>query len=125
MPKELLFSITKSDFRVDTFRAGGPGGQNQNSRDTGVRITHLESGAVGEARDSRYQKVNRRQAFDRLVKSYKFKIWLNQKVESTQEYVMPNSDIRVVRTYHFPRQTVKDHRSGEVWNLKEFMDGNR
>lgn len=41
--KELLFSITKKDFKVDTFRCGGKGGQNQNKVESGARITHLEN----------------------------------------------------------------------------------
>ena len=53
MTRELLFSVTKKDLRIDTFRAGGKGGQNQNKRNTGVRVTHPDSGAVGEARDQR------------------------------------------------------------------------
>lgn len=73
--KELLFSLTKKDFRVDTFRSGGKGGQHQNTRDTGVRITHLASGAVGEARDSRYQQANKQNAFKRLIASDVFQKW--------------------------------------------------
>jgi len=61
---------------VDTFRAGGPGGQNQNKRDTGVRITHPASGAVGEARDQRSQIQNKRTAFRRLAESERFRAWL-------------------------------------------------
>lgn len=49
--KELLFSLTKKDFRIETFRSGGKGGQHQNKTDSGVRIVHLESGAVGESRE--------------------------------------------------------------------------
>ena len=51
--KELLFSITKDDFRVDTFRSGGKGGQNQNKVESGVRIVHVASGAIGESREQR------------------------------------------------------------------------
>jgi len=76
LTKERLFSLTAKDFRVDTFRAGGPGGQNQNKRDTGVRIIHLASGAIGEARDQRSQVQNRRAAFRRLAESEKFRAWL-------------------------------------------------
>ncbi|HUW65878.1 MAG TPA: peptide chain release factor-like protein [Spirochaetia bacterium] len=76
MSKELLFSLRAKDFRVDTFRSGGPGGQNQNKRETGVRITHLASGAVGEARDERSQGQNKRIAFRRLVESQTFQVWL-------------------------------------------------
>lgn len=72
---QLLFSVTKKDFRIDTFRAGGKGGQNQNKTESGVRITHIESGAVGEARDSRDQHSNKAAAFKRLVESKKFKNW--------------------------------------------------
>jgi protein subunit release factor B len=41
MGKELLFSLTKKDFRIDTFRAGGKGGQKQNKTSSGVRVTHI------------------------------------------------------------------------------------
>lgn len=74
--KELLYSITKKDFVVQTFRAGGAGGQNQNKVESGVRIIHSESGAVGEARDSRDQLHNKRNAFKRMVASKKFQDWL-------------------------------------------------
>jgi protein subunit release factor B len=72
---QLLFSVTKKDFRIDTFRAGGKGGQNQNKTESGVRVTHIESGAVGEARDSRDQGTNKANAFKRCIESKKFKSW--------------------------------------------------
>ena len=75
MKKELLYSITKKDLEVQTFRAGGPGGQNQNKRNTGVRIIHKESGATGEARDQRSQLQNKKNALRRLIDSPKFKLW--------------------------------------------------
>jgi protein subunit release factor A len=77
--KKLLFSITKKDLKVDQFRAGGPGGSNQNSRNTGCRVTHIESGAVGEARDSRSYEDNKRAAFRRMINSARFKMWHNEK----------------------------------------------
>lgn len=73
--KELLFSLTKKDFKVQTFRGSGPGGQHRNKKDTGVRIIHDESGARGEATEERSQEQNKRIAFRRLIDSSKFKIW--------------------------------------------------
>jgi len=75
MTKRLLFSLTKDDFEVQTFRAGGKGGQHQNKRETGVRIIHRASGAVAESREERSQLQNKRAAFTRLVQSDKFKSW--------------------------------------------------
>jgi len=60
--RELMFSVTLTDCDVQTFRAGGKGGQNQNKRETGVRIIHRASGARGEARDERSQLQNKRLA---------------------------------------------------------------
>ena len=77
MSKKLLFSVTKKDFEIQTFRSGGKGGQNQNKRDTGVRIVHRESGATGESREERSQAQNKKNAFKRLTESLKFKLWLN------------------------------------------------
>ena len=52
--------------RVETFRSGGPGGQHQNKTESGVRLTHLPSGIVVTARDSRSQHRNRQIALARL-----------------------------------------------------------
>jgi protein subunit release factor A len=70
-----LFSLTKKDFKIDTFRAGGKGGQNQNKVESGVRVRHEPSGAVGEGRDSRHQAINKQRAFLRCVNSPTFKGW--------------------------------------------------
>lgn len=80
MTKELLFSITKKDLDIQTFNTGGPGGQNQNKREMGVRIVHKESKAVGESREERSQYQNKKIALRRLVEHPKFKIWHNRKV---------------------------------------------
>ncbi|NNF25947.1 MAG: peptide chain release factor-like protein [Gemmatimonadetes bacterium] len=65
-PHELSDSRLLNDCRVDTFRAGGKGGQHQNKTETGVRITHLPTGTTAVARDRRSQSSNRTIALDRL-----------------------------------------------------------
>lgn len=80
--KQLLFSVTKDDFELQTFRAGGKGGQGQNKRSTGVRLIHKASGARGEARDQRSFDQNRKNAFLRLTESSEFKAWM--KIETAR-----------------------------------------
>jgi hypothetical protein len=78
--KEKIFTIAKNDFDIQTFPAGGPGGQHQNKTDSACRITHRESGAVGECRNHRSQHQNKREAMKRLTKSQKFKLWVQRRV---------------------------------------------
>lgn len=73
--RKLLFSVTIDDCRVDTFCSGGPGGQHQNKTRSGVRITHLKSGAVGESREMRSQHQNKQRAFGRMAKTPEFRRW--------------------------------------------------
>lgn len=77
--KELLFSVTKADLKIDYFCAGGPGGQHQNKTSSACRITHAASGAVGESREHREQARNRAAAFKRLTASPKFQLWVQRK----------------------------------------------
>ena len=74
--RELLFSVTLDDCDVQTFKAGGPGGQNQNKRDTGVRVIHRASGARGESRQHRTQLENKKAAFRRMAESAMFQAWV-------------------------------------------------
>ena len=55
-----------AECRLETFRAGGPGGQHQNTTDSGVRLTHLPTGISVTARESRSQHRNRKAALARL-----------------------------------------------------------
>jgi protein subunit release factor B len=73
--KKLVFSVSIGDCEVQTFRAGGKGGQNQNKVESGVRVIHTASGARGEARDSRTQLENKRAAFVRMAQSREFQTW--------------------------------------------------
>lgn len=73
--RELVLSVTTDDCEVQTFRSGGKGGQNQNKRDTGVRIIHHPSGARGESREERSQLQNKKSAFRRMATSPEFVYW--------------------------------------------------
>ena len=78
MSKELILSVSIKDCEVQGFRSGGKGGQNQNKRDTGQRVIHHPSGAVGESREERSQLQNKKLAFRKMVESPKFQLWIKR-----------------------------------------------
>ena len=59
--------LNERDLRIDYFRGSGPGGQHRNTSETGVRITHLPSGIVVTATESRSRHQNLRHAYARLA----------------------------------------------------------
>lgn len=85
--RDRLLHLGKKDFKIDTFRAGGPGGQHQNKRDSGVRITHKESGVSAESREERSQRQNRIKAFRRLTSDARFKAWVSAKIAGVDRAV--------------------------------------
>jgi hypothetical protein len=99
--KEKLFTIDRKDFRVDTFRAGGKGGQHQNKTSSGVRITHIPSGISAESRESRHQHENKTMAFLRLANDKKFIAWYklhaldHVTIEKNVDAAMQESNLRV------------------------------
>lgn len=121
--------VTHKDCRVDTFRSGGKGGQNQNKVESGVRVVHEASGAVGEARDSRDQLRNRRTAFERMAKSAEFLAWakvmlseiLGREIEERERRISQKGE--KIRTYHAGRGTVLDHRIDRIYDYEDVLYG--
>jgi protein subunit release factor A len=102
--KEKLFTITKKDLDIQTFKSGGKGGQHQNTTDSGVRIIHRESRAVGESRNHKSQHQNKKEALRRMTETSRFKLWVNrrayeissgQTIEQEVEEMMRPENIRV------------------------------
>jgi len=58
--------MNEKDLRIDYFRGSGPGGQHRNTSETGVRITHLPTGIVVTATESRSRHMNLQRAMVRL-----------------------------------------------------------
>jgi protein subunit release factor A len=75
LAKRLLFSVTAKDLEMQTFSVGGHGGAGKDTSNSGVRLVHPPSGAVGEGREHRSMGRNREAAFLRLVASKRFKEW--------------------------------------------------
>ena len=69
--KKPLLSLTKQDFKIITFCTGGKGGQNQNRRKMGVRITHKTTSISYECREERSQLQNKKKAFLKLCNDEK------------------------------------------------------
>lgn len=109
--------LSKKDFKVQTFRSGGPGGQHQNTTDSGVRITHIETGLSSESREFRSQKQNKDSAFLKLSKL----ILNHYSVEENERYRGKN---QVIRTYDENHDLVKDEQTGRKYSYKRTIGKN-
>jgi peptide chain release factor 2 len=119
--------IRPEDLRIDTFRAGGHGGQNVNKIESAVRITHLPSGLVVQCQNERSQHKNRELAM-KVLRSRLYEQELEKRQEETRKLDETKRDISFgsqIRTYTVqPYQLVKDHRTKfEVGDVNRVLDG--
>jgi peptide chain release factor len=63
---EGMAAPASGDIRFESFRAGGPGGQHQNTTESAVRAVHIPTGLSAVARDGRSQHRNKVLAVERL-----------------------------------------------------------
>lgn len=64
---EASIPLDERDVRFESFRAGGPGGQHQNTTESAVRAVHIPTGLCAIARDERSQHRNKALALERLA----------------------------------------------------------
>lgn len=109
---EIDFEINPQDLKIDTYRAGGAGGQHVNKTDSAVRITHIPTGVVVACQDERSQHKNKAKAMkllqSRLLTSEKEK-QESQISQKRKELVGTGMRSEKVRTYNFPQNRVTDH----------------
>lgn len=124
---DIEIKIRAEDIRVDTYRAGGAGGQHVNMTDSAVRITHFSTGIVTTCQQERSQLLNKEKAI-KVLKSKLLDLEIQKQEAEMKAIQGKQSEIgwgNQIRSYVFqPYMLVKDHRTNcEIGNVRMVMDG--
>ncbi len=124
---DIQVDINEADLRIDTYRAGGAGGQHVNKTDSAVRITHNPTGIVVQCQTERSQHSNRAKAYKLLrAKMYDYEL-AKREAKAAQD---AKDRLKIewgsqIRSYVlFPYQQVADHRTDvKTSNVEGVLDG--
>ncbi len=125
--EEIEVEVRAEDLRVDTYRAGGAGGQHVNMTDSAVRITHLPTGIVVQCQNERSQHKNKASAM-KVLQARLYDHEMKKKQAEADKLESQKADINFgsqIRNYVLqPYRLVKDLRSKlEKGDVDRVLDG--
>lgn len=124
---DIDFVIDPKDLRIDTYRAGGAGGQHVNKTDSAVRIVHIPTNTTVAVQKERSQHQNKAKAME-LLRAKLYDLYSDKQsneIEETRRTQVGSGDrSEKIRTYNYPQSRVTDHRiKFTSYRLSEILDG--
>lgn len=120
--------IPEKDLDISIAKAGGPGGQNVNKRETAVRMVHIPTGISVHVTTERSQAQNKERALD-IIKAKLYKRQEDERISKEKGmYISKTTDIEwgnQIRSYVLhPYKMVKDHRTNiETSQVDDVLEG--
>lgn len=125
--EDVEIEINPADLQIDTYRAGGAGGQHVNKTESAIRITHLPTGLIVECQDERSQHKNK----DKAMKVLRSRLY-EQMMREQNDAIAGERKAQVgtgdrserIRTYNYPQGRVTDHRIGlTLYKIEQILNG--